>query len=79
MSFNLKLTDIFMETRFNLCNKYFLASRYHDLWDIPYIDNFEKQYLHLDLPWQAFEMAEAALPMTLDCLTNKTWSWHKCQ
>ncbi|EGI65834.1 hypothetical protein G5I_05741 [Acromyrmex echinatior] len=45
---------------------------YHDLWDMAHIDNFEKQYLHLGLPWQAFEMAEAAVPMTLDCLTNKT-------
>jgi len=51
VSFNRNsLTDVFMKTRFNLHNRCFLASWYHDLWDMPRIDNFEKQDLHLSLP-----------------------------
>ncbi|KYN42293.1 hypothetical protein ALC56_03431 [Trachymyrmex septentrionalis] len=74
MSINLELlTDIFMETRLNLRNKYFLASTYHDLWDMPHIDNFKKQDLHLGLPVASLlKWRRLQLPMTLDCLTNKT-------
>lgn len=65
--------DVFMETRFNLHNKCFLASRYHDLWDTAAHRQFRDARFTPRL-YRAFEMAETAVPMTIDCLRNKTWS-----